>query len=225
MAGLVAAFGSGAMTNSTPEIENSACILITGSNTSEAHPLIASRVFTAKENGAKLIVVDPRDIQMAHLADIHVRQRPGTDVAWINGMMNVIISEGLADEEFIAARTEGFEELKALVAEYTPERVEKISGIPAEDLRRAAIAYGQAETGSILYAMGITQHTTGRDNVLSCANLAMLTGNVGRGSTGVNPLRGQNNVQGACDLGGLPNVYSGYQAVTSDAVREKMEQA
>ena len=213
------------MTNSTPEIEDCACILITGSNTSEAHPLIASRVFAAKEKGASLIVVDPRDIQMARMADIHLRQRPGTDVAWINGMMHVIIAEGLADREFIAERTEHFDELEALVAQYTPERVEEISGIPADDLRRAARIYAKADTGSILYAMGITQHTTGRDNVLSCANLAMLTGNVGRPSTGVNPLRGQNNVQGACDMGALPNVYPGYQQVASEAVRKKIEAA
>ncbi len=211
------------MTNSTPEIEDAACILITGSNTSEAHPLIATRVYRAKEKGAKLIVVDPRDIQMARMAEVHLRQRPGTDVAWLNGMMNVIIAEGMADDYFISERTENYEELRALVAEYTPERVEEIAGIPADNLRQAARLFGQAETASILYAMGITQHTTGRDNVLSCANLAMLTGNVGRPSTGVNPLRGQNNVQGACDMGGLPNVYSGYQAVTSEAVRGRME--
>jgi len=225
VAGLVAAFGSGAMTNSTPEIEDCACILITGSNTSEAHPLIASRVFAAKEKGASLIVVDPRDTQMARMADVHLRQRPGTDVAWINGMMHVIIAEGLADREFIIERTEHYDELEALVAQYTPERVEEISGIPADDLRRAARTYAKADTGSILYAMGITQHTTGRDNVLSCANLAMLTGNVGRPSTGVNPLRGQNNVQGACDMGALPNVYPGYQQVASEAVRKKFESA
>ena len=213
------------MTNSTPEIENAACILITGSNTSEAHPLIASRVFKARERGAKLVVVDPRSIQMARMADLHLRQRPGTDVAWLNGMMQIIIAEGLADEAFIAKRTENYRELRAMVVKYTPERVEEITGIPADDLRRAARIFGQAETASILYAMGITQHTTGRDNVLSCANLAMLTGNVGRPSTGVNPLRGQNNVQGACDLGGLPNVYSGYQAVTLESARLKMEEA
>jgi formate dehydrogenase alpha subunit len=213
------------MTNSTPEIEDAACILITGSNTSEAHPLIASRVFTAKAKGSTLVVIDPRDIQLARMADIHLRPWPGTDVAWINGLMNVIIAEDLYDKAFVAERTEGFAELKALVAGYTPERVEGISGIPPDQLREAARAYGRAETAAILYAMGITQHTTGRDNVLSCANLAMLTGNVGRRSTGVNPLRGQNNVQGACDLGGLPNVYPGYQSVTDDAIRDNMEQA
>jgi formate dehydrogenase alpha subunit len=213
------------MTNSIPEFEEADCVLITGSNTSEAHPLIATRIMRAKEKGAKIIVVDPRTTQMGMLADVHLKQRPGTDVAWINGMMNVIISEGLADEGFIAERTEGFEELRQTVAEYTPERVEEISGIPAEGLIQAARLYAQADSASIVYAMGITQHTTGVDNVVSCANLAMLTGNVGRAATGVNPLRGQNNVQGACDLGGLPNVYSGYQRVNDPAVQEKFEQA
>jgi formate dehydrogenase alpha subunit len=225
VAGLVASFGSGAMTNSIPEFEEAECVLITGSNTSEAHPLIGTRIMRAKENGAKLIVVDPRTTQMSMLADLHLVQQPGSDVAWLNGVMNVIISESLADEQFIADRTEGFEELKATVAEYTLERVEEISGIPAEQLVQAARMYAGAESASIVYAMGITQHTSGVDNVLSCANLAMLTGNVGRPSTGVNPLRGQNNVQGACDLGGLPNVYPGYQAVSDPDVNKKFEKA
>jgi formate dehydrogenase alpha subunit len=226
VAGLVTAFGSGAMTNSVPEFEEyTDCFLVTGSNTSEAHPLIFTRVIRAQRRGATIIVVDPRDIQIAKIADIHLRQRPGSDVAWINGMMHVIIKEELYDKEFVAERTEGFEELKATVADYTPERVEQISGIPAAELAEAARLYAKAERAAILYAMGITQHTTGVDNVVSCANLAMLTGNVGKEGTGVNPLRGQNNVQGACDLGGLPNVYSGYQAVTNDAVRAKFEEA
>jgi formate dehydrogenase alpha subunit len=214
------------MTNSVPEFEEyTDCFLVTGSNTSEAHPLIFTRVIRAQRRGATIIVVDPRDIQIAKIADIHLRQRPGSDVAWINGMMHVIIKEELYDKEFVAERTEGFEELKATVADYTPERVEQISGIPAAELAEAARLYAKAERAAILYAMGITQHTTGVDNVVSCANLAMLTGNVGKEGTGVNPLRGQNNVQGACDLGGLPNVYSGYQAVTNDAVRAKFEEA
>ena len=225
MAGLAASLGSGAMTNSISEFENADCVLITGSNTSEAHPLISTRIMRAKAKGAKIIVVDPRTTQMSMLADLHLKQQPGTDVVFLNGMMNLIISEGLADEAFIAERTEGFEELKETVADYTPEYVEEITGIPAEDLKRAAQIYGSVESASIVYAMGITQHTTGVDNVLSCANLAMLTGNVGRASTGVNPLRGQNNVQGACDLGGLPNVYPGYQKVTNPAIREKFEKA
>jgi formate dehydrogenase alpha subunit len=221
--GLVATFGSGAMTNSVPELESADCILITGSNTTEGHPLIATRIFRAVENGAKLIVIDPRSIQIAKKASLHLRQKPGSDVAWINGMMHVIINEGLADADFVGERTEGYDELKALVAEYTPEKAEAISSIPADGLREAARAYAKADRAAIVYAMGITQHTTGHDNVRSLANLAMLTGNVGRESTGVNPLRGQNNVQGACDLGGLPNVYSGYQRVTDPNVQRKFQ--
>jgi len=225
VAGLVASFGSGAMTNSIPEFEDAKCVLITGSNTSEAHPMIGTRIMRAKEKGAQVIVVDPRTTQMSMMADLHLKQQPGTDVAWLNGVMQVIISEGLADQEFIKERTEGYEDLEAAVEKYTPEYVEEISGIPAEQLRQAAKMYAEAERASIVYAMGITQHTSGVDNVLSCANLAMLTGNVGRPSTGVNPLRGQNNVQGACDLGGLPNVYPGYQSVADPEVNQKFEEA
>ena len=213
------------MTNSIPELEEADCILVTGSNTTEAHPLVATRIIRAVEKGARLIIFDPRDIQLAQFATLHLRQRPGTDVAWLNGMMHVILKEALEDEEFIATRTEGIEELKAAVAEYTPEKVEEITGIPADDIRAAARLFAKAEKAAIVYAMGITQHTTGTDNVLACANLAMLTGNVGRASTGVNPLRGQNNVQGACDMGALSNVYPGYQAVTNEEVRAKFERA
>ena len=214
------------MTNSVPEFSaHTQCFLITGSNTTEAHPLIASHVMEAKERGAKIIVVDPREVQIGRLADLYLRFRPGTDVAWINGMMNVIISEGLEDKGFVEERTEGYEELRAVVEEYTPERVEEITGIPADDLRKAARMYAAHKPAAILYAMGITQHTTGTDNVKSCANLAMLTGNMGVAGGGVNPLRGQNNVQGACDLGGLVNVYPGYQKVTDSAMKAKFESA
>ncbi len=223
--GLGASFGSGAMTNSIEELENSDCILITGSNTTEDHPLIARYIMRAKEKGAKLIVVDPRAIPLTHFADIHLRQRPGTDVAWINGFMNVIINEGLEDKKFIEERTEGYEEMAKIVGKYTPEYVENITGIPKEKLIEAARTYAKADRASIVYSMGITQHTTGVDNVKSCANLAMLTGNVGKPSTGVNPLRGQVNVQGACDVGALPNVYSGYQSVTDEKNRAKFEAA
>jgi len=223
--GLVTAFGSGAMTNSIPELAETDCILVTGSNTMETHPIIASYILRGVEAGAKLIVVDPRDIPLARFADYHLRQTPGTDVAWLNGMMNVILTEGLEDAEFIAERTEGFEALADAVSKYTPEYVERITGIPAADLVGAARTYARAERAAIVYAMGITQHTTGTDNVLSCANLAMLTGNVGKPGTGVNPLRGQNNVQGACDLGCLPNTYPGYQAVTSPTVQAKFKKA
>ena len=225
VAGLAAAFGSGAMTNSIAELEHAKCILVTGSNTTETHPVIATLIRKAvHQHGAKLIVVDPRRIDLVKDATLWLRQRNGTDVAWMNGMMNVILSEGLQDEAFINERTEGFEEFKKVIEQYTPEKVEEISRIPAEDLRRAARIYATAETSSLVYAMGITQHTTGTDNVLSTANLAMITGNLGKASTGVNPLRGQNNVQGACDLGGLPNVYSGYQKVADPAVQEKFEE-
>lgn len=213
------------MTNSIPELAEARCILITGSNTTEAHPLIARRIMMAKQNGAKVILVDPRRIPIAHYADIHLRQNPGTDVAWINGFMNVILQEGLEDKTFIDQRTEDFNALKEVVETYTPNRVGEITGIPPEDLVEAARMYAKAETAAIVYAMGITQHTTGVDNVKSCANLAMLTGNVGKASTGVNPLRGQNNVQGACDLGALPNVYPGYQKVVLDEMNEKFMKA
>jgi formate dehydrogenase alpha subunit len=225
VAGLAAAFGSGAMTNSIPEVAEAECILITGSNTIEQHPLIGSRVLEARERGATLIVVDPRETLLSNHADHFLRQKPGTDVAWLNGFMNVIIEEGLLDRAFIDERTEGFEELAGTVATYTPERVEQITGIPAADLRAAARAYAGAGAASILYSMGITQHTSGTDNVKSVANLAMLTGNMGRPGTGVNPLRGQNNVQGACDMGALPNVYSGYQRVVDEAARARFEKA
>jgi formate dehydrogenase alpha subunit len=213
------------MTNSTPELEGAECILITGSNTTEAHPLIASRIIKAKEKGAKLIVVDPRRTQIARYADLFVRQRLGTDVAWINGLMHIILKEGWENKEFASTRTEGFEELKKELENYPPEKVEEITGISKTDLRAIAETYAKAKKGSIVYAMGITQHITGTENVISLANLAMLTGNIGRLNTGVNPLRGQNNVQGACDMGGLPNVYTGYQSVADEAVAKKFEAA
>jgi formate dehydrogenase alpha subunit len=225
VAGLVASFGSGAMTNSIDEFEDADCILITGSNTTENHPLIANRILRAQEKGAKVIVIDPRKTQIGDLADIYARQNLGSDVAWLNGLINVIISEGWYDKEFVSGRTEGFEELKAKVADYTPDKIEQISGIPAATIKQIAEAYAKAENGSIVYCMGITQHISGTDNVMSLANLAMVTGNVGKRSTGVNPLRGQNNVQGACDLGALPNVFTGYQAVINDELRAKFEKA
>ncbi|GAB4113172.1 MAG: formate dehydrogenase subunit alpha [Candidatus Caldatribacteriota bacterium] len=226
VAGLASAFGSGAMTNSIKEIANASVIYLTGSNTTENHPIIALEIKKAvTKNGAKLIVADPREIELAKYATIWLRQRPGTDVALFNGLMNVIIQEGLEDQKFIQERTEDYEKLKETVLKYTPEIVEKITGVPAEDIRKAVRLYATAACASIIYSMGITQHITGTDNVLSTANLAMLTGNIGKESAGVNPLRGQSNVQGACDMGALPNVYSGYQAVTDSQVRKKFSQA
>jgi len=226
VAGLAASFGSGAMTNSIAELENTDCILVTGSNTTETHPVIATFIKRAAALKNKtLIVIDPRRLDLVRYATLWLRQRPGTDIAVVNGMMNLIIQENLHAQDYIAARTENFEALKATVAKYTPEYVEQISGVPAADLRRAARLYGQAKAASIVYAMGITQHTVGTDNVKTLANLSMLCGNVGIEGGGVNPLRGQNNVQGACDMGGLPNVFSGYQAVTDPNARAKMEAA
>jgi formate dehydrogenase alpha subunit len=226
VAGLAATFGSGAMTNSIPEFEtDTMCFLVIGSNTSEGHPLIATRMLKAKQRGAKIIVLDPRRNQVASWADLYIAFNPGTDVALFNGLINVIIQEGLADEAFIRERTEGFEELKKLVAEYTPEKVQEITDVPADSLRQAARLYAAGKPAAILYAMGITQHTTGIDNVRSTANLAMLCGNMGVPGGGVNPLRGQNNVQGACDMGGLPNVYPGYQVVSSPDVQKKFQEA
>jgi len=220
--------GSGAMTNPIDDIYHADVILIIGSNTHEQHPLVARRVVKAvRERRARLIVADPRAIGLAGFADVFIRQRPGTDVALLNGMMHVILAEGLADEAFIAERIDldSYQTLRAVVAAYPPERAAEITGVPADDIRRAARLYGEAGRATILYAMGITQHTSGTDNVMTVANLAMLTGNVGREGTGVNPLRGQNNVQGACDMGGLPNVYPGYQSVTAEAVGAKFAQA
>jgi formate dehydrogenase alpha subunit len=223
--GLAAAFGSGAMTNSIAEIEDSACIFITGSNTSACHPLIARRVFRAKEKGAKLIVADPRNIQLSRFADVAVTQRLGSDVAMLNGMMHIILKNGWQAQSYIEERTEEFEEFKAAVESYTPDKVEQITGIAQNDLEKMAELYATNSPASILYAMGITQHTTGVDNVKSICNLAMLCGNVGVKSGGVNPLRGQNNVQGACDMGGLPNVFPAYQPVTVEANNEKFAKA
>jgi formate dehydrogenase alpha subunit len=226
VAGLAATFGSGAMTNSIAELEDSDCILVIGSNTTETHPVISTFIKRATRLKKKtLLVIEPRRIDLVRHATLWLRQYPGTDVAVINGLMHVIILENLHDQAYIAARTENFEALKETVARYTPEYVEQISGVPASDLRSAARLYGRAQAASIVYAMGITQHITGTDNVKSLANLAMLCGNVGIRGGGVNPLRGQNNVQGACDMGGLPNVFSGYQSVTDPDHRWKMEAA
>jgi formate dehydrogenase alpha subunit len=214
------------MTNTIGCIEKADAILITGSNTSENHPVLSSFVKRAvRQKGAQLIVVDPRRIPMTRFADKWLRQNLGTDVAWINGLMHVIIKENLHAKAYIENRTEGFEEVEKTVEKYTPDYVEQITGIPAQEIIDAARLYAGAERGSILYCMGITQHTTGTDNVKSLANLAMLCGNLGIEGGGVNPLRGQNNVQGACDMGGLPNVYSGYQNVNDPAANRKMAEA
>ena len=226
MAGLAAAFGSGAMTNSIDELEYTNAMLAIGTNTTENHPVISSKVKRAvRLHGAKLIVADPRKIDLVKYATIWLRQKPGTDVALLNGMMNVIISEGLYAKEYVETRTEGFEAMKKVVEKFTPKYSEKITGVPAEDIKAAARLYAGSGRAAILYTMGITQHITGTDNVKSCANLAMLCGYVGIEGGGVDPLRGQNNVQGACDMGALPVVFTGYQPVANDEARAKFEKA
>jgi formate dehydrogenase major subunit len=216
------------MTNSIGEINNMGrkdAIFAIGTNTTECHPIIGIKLMEAKERGTKLIVADPREIDLAKVADVWLRHRPGTDVALLNGMMNVIINEGLADQEFIANRTENFDAFKETVLQYTPEFAETITGVPAEKIRQAARIFAQAENAATYYTMGITQHTNGTNNVLSVANIALLTGNMGKAKAGVNPLRGQNNVQGSCDMGALPNIYPGYQPVTDPKVQKKFEKA
>jgi formate dehydrogenase alpha subunit len=220
------AFGSGAMTNSIGEIRNADCIFVIGSNTSENHPIISLEVKAAvRKKKAKLIVADPRRIDLVDYAYLWLQQKPGTDVALINGMLNVIISHGWVNRSFVDERTEGFEALADSLKGYSPETVEKITGVPANDITEAARIYAQSPSSSILYAMGITQHATGTNNVLALANLSMVAGQIGKPSSGVNPLRGQSNVQGACDMGGLPNVYTGYQRVDDPAVRQRFEKA
>jgi formate dehydrogenase major subunit len=213
--GLAGTFGSGAMTQSIADIAQAKSILIIGSNTFEQHPLIGRRVMQAKMNGAKIIYADPRMTATGKQADLHLPFYSGTDVALLNCFMQQILKNGWENKEFIEKRTKDFDKLKAVVMkpEYSLENVSKITGVPAKDIATAAEWIGKSGTNAILYSMGITQHTTGVDNVKSCANLQMLTGNLGRPGTGVCALRGQNNVQGACDMGALPNVYSGYQAV------------
>ncbi len=214
------------MTNSISEIASADVIFVIGSNTTENHPVLALEIKKAvQQHGAKLIVADPRRIELVDYATVWLSQQPGTDVALVNGMINAIIASGLADKAFVAERTEGFEALAESVSGYTPEAVEKVTGVKAADLVAAARLFAESPAASILYAMGITQHTSGTNNVLALANLSMVTGQIGKPASGVNPLRGQNNVQGACDMGGLPNVFTGYQRVDDETARTKFEKA
>lgn len=214
------------MTNTIADVEEADVILVTGSNTTENHPVISSFIKRAASlKGSDLILVDPRRIKLAAYADIWLRPNTGTDVVWINGLIHVIIKEGLYDRDFVENRTRGFEELQKTVEKFTPEYVSEITGIPAAQIIETARLYAGARKAAIVYCMGITQHVSGTDNVKSLANLAMVCGNLGRPGTGVNPLRGQNNVQGACDMGGLPNVFTAYQPVTNPDNVKNMEQA
>ena len=225
MAGLVTTFGSGAMTNSINEIGDASCILAIGTNTTAAHPVIGLEVKRAVFNGRKLIVANPREIELVRFADLWLRHRPGTDVALLMGMMRVIVDEELLNSSFIEERCENFDTFKESLEEFDLAIVEKVTGVPSSQIVEAARMYATNCPAALFYAMGITQHSHGTDNVLAVANLAMLTGNIGKPSSGVNPLRGQNNVQGACDLGALPNVYTGYQAVSDPTIKGKFEAA
>jgi formate dehydrogenase alpha subunit len=225
VAGLATVFGSGAMTNSIAEIENNDVLFIIGSNTKESHPVIALRMIKAKRRGAKIIVADPRRVPMVRFADLWLQLRPGTDVALLKAMMHVIVNEDLVDREFIDSMTEGFDEaFTKSLAEFSPEATEKITGVPKEKIVQAARLYATGKRAAVYYTMGITQHSHGTDNVFCIANLALMTGNLGKESAGVNPLRGQNNVQGATDMGCIPNLYPGYHRVAIPAVRQRFEQ-
>ncbi len=229
------AFGSGAMTNSIHEIRDADCIFITGSNTAEAHPVISYEVIRAAKKGAQVIIIDPRRVPLVEHATLFLQPQPGTDIHIYLAMMHTIIQEDWLDVSFIEEHTEGYRELVDSLTNYTPERAALATGVPAEKIIEAARMYalGERQHGdsgyadqrghsTILYAMGITQHSHGTDNVLSLANLSLLSGQIGKPSTGVNPLRGQANVQGACDVGCLVNVLPGYQRVTDDAARQKV---
>ncbi len=219
-------FGCGAMTNSITEFADSDCIIVSGSNTSAAHPVIAQYIKEAvREHGADLIVIDPREVELVKWATLWLRPNNGTDTALINGLMNIILDKGWEDQDFISNRTEGFAQLKENVKDYTPEKVSEITGIAVENLNKAAEMYSQAEKGSIAFATGMTQHESGTKNIKALANLTLLTGNIGRPSTGLNPLQGQNNAQGASDMGAMPDYLPGFQQLQDPEIRDKFKQS
>ena len=213
------------MTNSIGEIRDAEFLFVIGSNTSEAHPIIAMEMKRAVLAGATLVVADPRAIWMSTIAERHLQLRPGTDVWLLNAMAHVIIEEGLVDEAFVRDQTEGFEAVHEATRAYTPEEAEKVTGVPAEDIRWTARRYAQTEKAGIYYTLGITEHTHGTDNVYALVNLVLMTGHLGKPSSGMNPLRGQNNVQGANDAGATPIFYPGYQRVDEEEVQRKYEAA
>ncbi len=223
--GLAQIFGSGAMSNSIDEIKDSACLFVIGTNPTASYPVIGLRIVEAVKNGAKLVVADPRNIDLCKHADIVLNQIPGTDVALLMGIMKIIVDEGLLDENFIKERCENFDDFKESLKEYDLDTVEAITGVNPELIRDAARLYASTKPASILYSLGITEHTHGTENVFALGNLALLTGNMGKPSTGVNPIRGQNNVQGACDMGCLPDVFPGYQKVEDPETIKRFENA
>ncbi len=225
MAGLVTTFGAGAMTNSIGEIRDADFLFVIGSNTSEAHPIIAMEMKRAVRRGATLVVADPRAIWMVNVATKHLQLVPGTDVWLLNALAHVIVVEGLVDEDFVARHTENFDAVREAVLPYTPEEAERVTGVPADDIRWTARRYAKTEKAGIYYTLGITEHSHGTDNVYALANLVLMTGHLGKRSAGMNPLRGQNNVQGANDAGATPVYYPGYQRVDDAEVRAKYERA
>ncbi len=225
MAGLATTFGSGAMTNSINEIEEAQVVLVSGSNTTMTHPQIARRIYDGVDRGAKLIVIDPRKTKIARHAHIHLQLRPGTDIPLLNGIMRAILDENMLDELFIEMRTENFVAMRDMLLKVDLDEVAVVTGVHKKKILAAAKVYARAQKAVICYCLGVTQHVCGTDNVHSYANLAMLTGHVEQPFTGVDPLRGQNNVQGACDMGALPGVFPGYQSVTDPTIRKKFADA
>jgi predicted molibdopterin-dependent oxidoreductase YjgC len=217
--------GRGASSNSIPEIENNRFLFVIGSNTTEAHPVLALRIKKAVRNGATLVVADPRKIWLTKIAKRHLQLRPGTDVWLLNAMMHTILAEGLEDEAYIREHTEGFEAVRDVVSRYTPEEAERITGVPAEAIRETAREYARERHAGIFYTLGITEHACGVDNVWSLANLVLLTGHLGYEATGLNALRGQNNVQGLNDSGANPMYLPGYQSVDDPEIRRKFSTA
>ncbi|APG23650.1 formate dehydrogenase [Syntrophotalea acetylenica] len=213
------------MTNSFADYLNTDLYFVIGSNPTEAHPMAGAKIMSSLLKGTKLIVADPRRIELAEKADIWLQLRPGTDIPLLNGLMHIIIKEDLHDKKFIDERTEGFEDLKAAVAKWTPEKTSEVTGVPVNLLYDAARLYAGTPKAMLCYTLGITEHICGVDNVMSTANIAMLTGHLGKEGCGVNPQRGQNNVQGACDMGALPGDYPGYQKVVNPEVQSKFEKA
>lgn len=225
VAGLKQSIGEGAMSVSVPEIEDADVIFNIGYNGATSHPIVARRIIKAKAKGAKIICADPQISETARIADIHLQQKGGTNLLLLNALAYTIIDEHLTDDEFIKAHVNGYEEFVPKLAKYAPEAVAAEIGVSASAIREAARLYASSKHSVILWGMGITQFSQGVDSVAACSNLALLTGNYGHYATGVGPVRGQNNVQGTCDMGILPDVYPGYQSVTDDAVRAKFEKA
>ena len=209
------------MTNSISETKDSDLIFVIGSNPRENHPVIGAKIKEAYRNGTKILLADPRKIQLSEEADVYMQVNVGANIALINGMIHTIIVEGLTNEAYIKDHTEGYESLKKVVEKYSPEEIEEIAGVPAEDIKKAGRLYANAKSASIYYAMGITQFKTGTNAVIALSNLALITGQIGRPGTGINPLRGQNNVQGSCDMGAFPDIYPGYQSVENKIAMEK----